>query len=220
VPAAVGWEEAVHLHGAIRSDPEVPAIARDDNGSDFAADGVDAADAGEPISYNFSWLRGSLCGAIGAAWSLPDHELVVTAGLVVVRVCSRKQVIRDIGPQSIPWRVVPLDVRRHALDVRNLDALCKLLPHVRKALHVVLPALPRPLCAPAHARARRALHRRALRARAGGSFAPVVVVELVPVGGIVGVLRAEGGGLTAYWGYGVGGDGGAEGSGGGEGQEG
>ena len=100
---------------------------------------------------------------------------------------------------NISVRVVPLDARRHALDLAHVKATSKLLAYVGIALDVVLPALPGPASAPADTRPRGGLHGCALRPGAGGAFTPVVVVELVAVGGVVGVLRAEGCCLAAHW---------------------
>jgi hypothetical protein len=135
----------------------------------------------------------------------------------VVGIRSSEDIIRDIRP-DISVRVVPLDIRRHALDLSHVKSPRELLAHVGIALDVVLAALPRPARRPADAGARRALHGGTLVAGAGGAFAPVVVVELVPVGRVVRVLRAEGCGLAAHGGHALG-DGGSDGAGGGEGQE-
>jgi len=81
---------------------------------------------------------------------LPDHEFIVTTTLIVVRVRSSEDVIRNVRA-DVPWLVVPLDVGRHALDVAYLETFGELLAHIGIALHVVLPALPCPAGAPAHA---------------------------------------------------------------------
>jgi hypothetical protein len=166
---------------------------------------------------------------------LPDHEFVVTTALVMVGVCSREDVLmksvyvsqafrtwksRTIGDIStnISVRVVPLDAGGHALNLAHVEPASKLLAYVGVALDIVLPALPGPASTPRYARARGRLHGCALRAGAGGAFPPVVVVELVAVGGVVTVLRAERCCLAAHWCHGVL-SGSCDWAGGGEGQE-
>jgi len=81
---------------------------------------------------------------------LPDHEFIVTTALIVVRIRSGEDIIRNVRA-DVSGLIVPLDVGRHALDVADLEAFGELLAHVGIALHVVLSALPCPAGAPAHA---------------------------------------------------------------------
>jgi hypothetical protein len=155
-----------------------------------------AADACKPRSVSLV-----VC-MVGGCWDSPDHEFIITTALVVVGVSSREDVVSNVGA-NISVREVPLDARRHALDLAHVEATRKLLAHVGVALNIVLAALPCPGRAPAHTGPGGGFHGCALRPGACGAFAPVVVVELVAIRGVVGVLRAEGCCLATHWCHGL-----------------
>jgi hypothetical protein len=123
--------------------------------------------------------------------SLPDHEFVITTALVMVGIRSSENVVSNVGA-NVARLVVPLDVGGHALDLAHVQASRELLANIGVTLNIVLATLPRPAGGPADAGSGGALDGGALAAGAGGALAPVVVVELVAVGCVVGVLRAEG----------------------------
>ena len=48
LPRAVRGNEAVHLHGAVGADVQIPAVTSKVNGGDFVTDGVDTSNTGKP----------------------------------------------------------------------------------------------------------------------------------------------------------------------------
>jgi hypothetical protein len=129
---------------------------------------------------------------------LPDHEFVISTALVVIGISSSENIVSNVRA-NVARLVVPLDVGGHALDLAHVQASRELLANIGVTLDIVLAALPRPASGPADAGSRSALDSGALAAGAGGALAPVVVVELVAVGCVVGVLRAEGCCLATDW---------------------
>lgn len=122
--------------------------------------------------------------------NLPHHQLIVATALVMVRVRSSEDIVSNVRT-DVARLVVPLDVGGHALNLSHVQASRELLANVGIALHIILTTLPVPGCRPSDARAGGAVDCCALATRAGGSFAPVVIVELVSIGCVVLVLPAK-----------------------------
>jgi hypothetical protein len=123
--------------------------------------------------------------------SVPDHELIITTAVDMIRIRSREHVIRNVASHAVHI-ILPLERRRHALHLADNAALVQDLARVRIALDIILAASPRPLRAPFDAGASGAVVVCALRAGGCGALAPQVVEDLVAGGRVVGVLRAEG----------------------------
>jgi hypothetical protein len=83
---------------------------------------------------------------------LPDHKLVVAATVDMIRIRGRENVIRNVAAHIIDI-ILPLDRRRHALDLADQVTFIENATCIRIALDVVFGSSPCPLRAPFDARA-------------------------------------------------------------------
>ena len=80
-------------------------------------------------------------------FDVPDHQLIISTRVNMVRILGREHIIRNIRPNVLRV-ILPLDRGRHALHLTDNLALCQDLACVRITLDVILSTLPSPLCAP------------------------------------------------------------------------
>jgi hypothetical protein len=92
----------------------------------------------------------------------------------MIRIRRGKNVIRNVAAHVV-YIVLPLNRRRHALDLADQVTLVENATRICIALDVVLGTGPSPLRAPLDASARCTVEIRALRTRRRGVFAPEVV---------------------------------------------
>lgn len=163
---ALGGDEAVDAHAVVETAPQLPVAAADVGVADLAADGLDIAVPAKP-----------------------DHELVVTVGVVTVRVGAGEEVVGDVGA-DVPVVVVPLHHAGHGVYAGDGAAPLDGSARVGVALDVVLAARPLPRAAPADVVRRAAVDVGALRS-AARVLAPHVVVDVVAVARPVAVLVAQ-----------------------------
>jgi hypothetical protein len=122
--------------------------------------------------------------------SSPNHELVVSATVDVVRVRSSEDVVRDVASHIVNV-VLPRDTCRHLLNLADRVAFVEDASSIGITLDVVLATGPLPLGAPCNARSHRAIEVCALRTRGGLVFAPKVVQNLVAICRMVGILGTK-----------------------------
>src|SRR5690606_1487182 len=98
------------------------------------------------LSHLFSFCREKK--ERGWEWELlPDHDLIVPAGNLMVRVRRREEIIRNIGADLVTL-IPPLSLVGNAINLAHELLGRELAARVGVALDVILAAGPRPLAVP------------------------------------------------------------------------
>ena len=132
-----GAHEAEDLHGAVVTNPQLPLVATNVDRPDGGADGPDAPNPAQPAAQ---WL---VYETVPVTWpnDVPDHQLIVTARSLVIRISSREQIVGNIGADVVPF-IVPRGRRWKTTNLAHDFLVRELAPGIGVCLDVVLPARP------------------------------------------------------------------------------